>query len=495
MGHDKISSRLIKELKFELIEPLQKIMKKIIKDETFPDIWKKAKVIPLYKKGDPKDAGNYRPISLLPALSKVAEKVIANQIYKYLETTNQFPPTQYGFRRGKSTGQAISNLVYELEFLNLKKHRYALIMIDFSKAFDLIDHNILAQKLGKLGFDDQATRLITSYLNNRVQFVSCNNKNSKDKTLDPVGCPQGSILGPLMYLIYTIDIKNLLAEHFHIMYADDTGLIVRLKKNEGTGKIRDLMQRILNHFTLNKLKMNVTKTVIMGKGIEGEIAVEGTNMNISKKSGGEKYLGVKINPELNWAGHFEELVRKVKFGLHALSKIKKVNNVQVKKSVYEAFIKSHINYAIAAWYPTLTKRQKTILEQLNKAAIRMIAGAKRLAHTANLYKHLGILNVEDQFIQSVIAGGRKLRENINKNNNLHIYTQIIEPKTRTVAKLIPKQVGGTLYLHTKIMNEHKQYINSTNLTPTVLANFKKNKLQGYNTDCRRRGCPSCVPLE
>ena len=204
-------------------------------------------------------------------------------------------------------------------------------MIDFSKAFDLIDHNILAQKLGKLGFDDQATRLITSYLNNRVQFVSCNNKNSKDKTLDPVGCPQGSILGPLMYLIYTIDIKNLLAEHFHIMYADDTGLIVRLKKNEGTEKIRDLMQRILNHFTLNKLKMNVTKTVIMGKGIEGEIAVEGTNMNISKKSGGEKYLGVKINPELNWAGHFEELVRKVKFGLHALSKIKKVNNVQVKK--------------------------------------------------------------------------------------------------------------------------------------------------------------------
>ena len=225
----------------------------------------------MFKKGDKQEVGNYRPISLLPALSKIAEKFIAKQIYDYHETKNLFPQTQFGFRRGKSTAQAITNLVYELEHRNKKQEKYALIMIDFSKAFDLIDHKILTDKLRKLGFQENAILLIKSYLSHRKQFVYCNDKNSSTITLSSTGAPQGSVIGPLLYLIYTIDIKELLKTHFHIMFADDTGLIIRLTKSQNTDYICDTLKMLLKHFTLNKLKMNIGKTVLLGKGIEGNI--------------------------------------------------------------------------------------------------------------------------------------------------------------------------------------------------------------------------------
>ena len=322
-GFDEISSKLVKDLKFELITPIKIILTKMIREKTFPDIWKIAKVIPLFKKGDKQEVGNYRPISLLPALSKIAEKFIAKQIYDYLETKNLFPQTQFGFRRGKSTAQAITNLVYELEHRNKKQEKYALIMIDFSKAFDLIDHKILTDKLRKLGFQENAILLIKLYLSHRKQFVYCNDKKSSTITLSSTGAPQGSVIGPLLYLIYTIDIKELLKTHFHIMFADDTGLIIRLTKSQNTDYICDTLKMLLKHFTLNKLKMNIGKTVLLGKGIEGNIEISGKNMEIKNNSDREKYLGVKINPQLKWTAHFTDVCKKMKFGLHALAKIKK----------------------------------------------------------------------------------------------------------------------------------------------------------------------------
>ena len=114
-----------------------------------------------------------------------------------------------------------------------------------------------------------------SYLKDRKQYVHSNGKDSTYVTLNAVGCPQGSVMGPLLYLIYTIDIKNLIGKHFHIMFADDTGLIIELKSGEGLAEVEQLMEKIFTHFTINKLKMNVDKTVLMGKGIDGEIEVGG----------------------------------------------------------------------------------------------------------------------------------------------------------------------------------------------------------------------------
>ena len=491
MGFDNISSKLLKELRFELTTPLTIILQKMVNSLKFPSYWKIAKVIPLHKKGDPTDTGNYRPISLLPSLSKIAEKFMANQIYKHLEENNILPSTQFGFRRGKSTGQAITNLMYELDHLNTTKKKYVLIMIDFSKAFDLIDHKILAKKLRILGFHESSTELIMSYLKDRKQYVHSNGKDSTYVTLNAVGCPQGSVMGPLLYLIYTIDIKNLIGKHFHIMFADDTGLIIELKSGEGLAEVEQLMEKIFTHFTINKLKMNVDKTVLMGKGIDGEIEVGGKKMQITCNGTGERYLGVKINPKLKWDEHFADLMAKIKFGLYALAKIKRVRNIQVKKSVYEAFIKSHLCYAMHAWYPGLTKHQKTTLEKMNKSAIRMVIGAKRHAHTAELYKVLKILKVEDLYINTVIAGARKLTEPINKNNNLNKYMKILESKTRASFNYTPLRKGKLIDSHAGILNSHKEYLLKELRTETVLEHLKMEILTKYHTGCDGADCRSC----
>ena len=490
-GYDEISSKLLKELHYDLIQPIKIILNKMYTEGKFPQCWKKAKIVPVAKKGDPKEAGNYRPISLLPALSKLAEKSMASQIYKYMEDNNLFPQTQFGFRKGKSTTHAVNNLIYEMEHLNHKKENYALIMIDFSKAFDLIDHKILFQKLSKLGFDPHSITLLKSYLTNREQYVYCNGEHSEIKELSAVGCPQGSILGPLLYLIYTIDIKDVINKHFHIMFADDTGLIVRLNNKAPLKDLAMVMETLLKHFTRNKLKMNVTKTIILGKGISGEINISNNKLDIKETSLGERYLGVLINPNLTWQKHFEDTCNGVKRGLHALAKIKKIRNINVKKSVYEAFIKSRIMFSITSWYPGLKQSQKNTLERLNKAAIRLIAGKHRKAHSAELYKKLELLRVEDLYTQSVISTIRKLREPCNYNNNLLNYMQIIETNTRSNLRILPKRKGKTLASHTKIGTEHADLIQSHLCTDTIMGHLRKNILERYRTICDRATCYSC----
>ena len=150
-GWDGISSWLVRELRVVLLGPLHTITSLMIKESKFPEAWKIAKVIPLYKKGKKGEVNNYRPISLLPCLSKIAEKVLTTQIYAYMENNRLFPHAQYGFRKCKSTTQALLNVIYEVEALKKAKAKYAIILMDFSKAFDVIHHGILYKKL-KNGF-------------------------------------------------------------------------------------------------------------------------------------------------------------------------------------------------------------------------------------------------------------------------------------------------------------------------------------------------------
>ena len=157
--------------------------------------------------------------------------------------------------------------------------------VDFSKAFDLIDHKILYQKLIKLGFHKNSIALIKSYLSDREQYIEINGKTSSTLTLGEKGSPQGSCISPLLYLIYTIDLQYLLDAHFHIMFADDTAVLIHIdKRRETTEKISLAMEKMYDHFTLNKLKMNLDKTNVQGKNISGSINLRGTTIQISEIS-------------------------------------------------------------------------------------------------------------------------------------------------------------------------------------------------------------------
>ena len=229
----------------------------------FPSALKIAKTVPIYKAGSKIDIENYRPISLLSAFSKIYEKIMYDRIYCFLTQHKVLIENQFGFRRGRSCEDAL--LTAQNEILNCltKKQTSLLLLIDFSKAFDMVDHDILLRKLDHYGIRGVAHAWIKSYLSSRKQYVALNNKNSK--ILDVIyGVPQGSVLGPLLFLIYINDIPNVCELAKFIMYADDANILITGNSN---AEIEKIFTKLANNFETwvnsNGLIINLKKTNYM----------------------------------------------------------------------------------------------------------------------------------------------------------------------------------------------------------------------------------------
>jgi hypothetical protein len=197
-GVDQIPAFIYKILEPLILSPLTHIINLSISKSVFPDVWKKALVIPIFKGGDPSLPGNYRPISLLPALSKILEKILASQIQEHLEQNKLINNRQFGFRAGCSTEQLIFQLINKIKsMLSKKESKYATIAaLDIKKAFDSVNHSLLVKKLNdSFMFGSTARKLIENYLSNRIQFLKYLNCISPAKTIT-TGVPQGSVLGP-----------------------------------------------------------------------------------------------------------------------------------------------------------------------------------------------------------------------------------------------------------------------------------------------------------
>ena len=484
-GYDNISSKVIKSLKFELLTPMKIITEKMIHTSTFPQCWKKAKVVPLHKKGDRKDVNNYRPISLLPALSKIGEKAIATQIYKYFEDNNIFPRRQYGFRQNRSTMQAVMNLTYEMGKLKSKRQNYAVLLMDLSKAFDLIDHQILQDKLKRYGSDKRTLQLISSYLTNRTQYVSTNGKDSAIKTLPAIGCPQGSNLGPLLYLIYTVDIENV-TDNFAVMYADDTAVLIPITSKNDLGNVWDTLLQYETNFHANKLKINTKKTEMLSNK---ELTLDmGTYRLSCTPQSSANYLGIRMNGKLCWKDHMTHTANKARQGLYALAKLKKVNNVTTKKLVFNALINSHINYGIHLWSHQNSEEHKQI-RKIHKAGVRMIVKAHPKEHSEPIYKQLGILKLEDMAKPLILSEFVKLSK--NHNSDLRTYYNIQKTKTRSGTALTSKYKNSLSAQHCKLLRELPSEIHDNITARTKVSRLKSHLVKQYSINCDITNCYSC----
>jgi len=259
-GHDNISSALLKDIKSEIAKPLTILFNKSLSEGCVPDDMKLAEVIPIFKAKNREHLNNYRPISLLPTFAKLIEKLVHKRLYNFLSSQSLFYPSQYGFRPQHSTNHAVHEFIDNtIQSVENKKHTLS-VFLDLSKAFDTIDHTILINKLNWYGVRGRALDWFKSYLSRRKQYVQYY-KSSSDTLTVPCGVPQGSVLGPLLFIIYTNDLPNCLTDSKAILFADDTTLYISSKSIPQLYRSTNIELESLNDwFRANKLSLNVSKT-------------------------------------------------------------------------------------------------------------------------------------------------------------------------------------------------------------------------------------------
>ncbi len=403
-GYDSFNSLFVKKIAIQIADPLSKLVNKSFTDGIVPDLMKLAKVVPVYKSKDKELFTNYRPISLLPIFSKVIEKLVHCRLYKFILKNDILYNSQYGFRDGHSTANAVTEFASDV--LNGFDNRLMTlgVFLDLSKAFDTINHQTLLNKLEHYGIRGPALSWFTSYLTNRRQYVNFNGVNSKTGLID-CGVPQGSVLGPLLFILYTNDLHTCLESSKGILFADDTtDYITGPNRNQLFAKMKNDISSLIMWFQANKLSLNLSKTNYMlftppklqlndqydpdlcNLVFGGDVIVEVPTF---------KFLGIHLDSQLTWSAQFSHLRSKLSSSNYILNSVKKILPRDCMKLVYYSTFQSHLNYGLLLWGPSMAKKYKDRLVILQKKAIRRVCNEAYNSHTEPLFKETGILKLLD----------------------------------------------------------------------------------------------------
>jgi hypothetical protein len=388
-GPDGISNRLLKEIRYSISIPLSKIINLSLRT-AFPDVWKNANVVPLHKKGDRKIKENYRPVSLLNCLSKIQERIVYITLYKHCCDNNLLDPNNSGFKKNDSTVNRLLQLTHNIytNFDN-KQDTYA-VFLDISKAFDKVWHNGLLSKLYSFGITGNLLQWFRTYLSNRKQRVIINGHTSEFLSIK-AGVPQGSLLGPLLFLIYINDMTSTLASNTS-MFADDTAIYTSNKNVQMASEaLNSDLEKIHNWANIWKVSFNASKTYLMHFTLStNKPALPPIYLNNSeiKEIDSFKYLGLTLTKRLSWKNHLLDITKKANNKLHTFWRIKSFTSRKTLSLLYITYVRPILEYGCAV-FDNCTAFESNMLENVQRKFALLCTGAYR--HTSNnkLMQELG----------------------------------------------------------------------------------------------------------
>ncbi|KAG6443424.1 hypothetical protein O3G_MSEX002874 [Manduca sexta] len=441
-GIDGITTKSILCIKKNLVPLLTTCINKCLEQGSFPSNLKIAKVVPIYKSGTKSDPSNYRPISVLPVLSKIFEKVIYTRLEVFLKSIKFLYPKQYGFRPRSNTLSATIDLITKLKNRIDQKQLALGVFIDLKKAFDTISPAILLRKLSTIGIKDKALEIFTSYLENRKQVVRIGKYQSTPNTIS-YGVPQGSILGPLLFLIYINNISQIGLKGDISLYANDTTIFYFGHSIDAMLPIIQSDLNVLNNwFQSNLLTINIAKTSYVifapkNKKINDNIQLKINDKLIQRKSN-EKYLGIILDNHLSWKPHIEKITSKLTSQVGVLHHLAKCLPRKAQYIIYNSLVKPHIDYLIEIWGTAVKSNLQKLQTKQNKL-IKILLNYKLRTPTEKIYEDTKIMNVaQTHTYYTCILIHKILKKEIHTSLTFTKKTQVQKIKLRNANCLVTR---------------------------------------------------------
>ena len=408
MGWDGVSPRVIKGVAKELSGSLSRLYNSCMREGFYPDSFKVARVVPVFKAEDPTEFSNYRPVSVLPVLSQIFERVIRNRIVNFLDANEVLIPEQFGFRPGHSTAMAVLEMVEKIRKAWSNKNTAVGVFLDLKKAFDTVDHKILLAKLEHYGIRGTALKLLGSYLDGRSQYVNYAGYESERGPLE-CGVPQGSVLGPLFFLLYVNDMVRASSNLNLVLFADDTNAFAEGKNlSEVVRKVNEGLSDLSVWFRCNKLTLNLKKTEYVHFRGPGVVSSSQEGIKIGNESIGQvngvKFLGVWIDEGLRWTGQIDKVRSKVSQLLGVVGRARPNLGRRATLSLYNGLVLPQLQYCLLVWGDFQGGRNKIVgdnLLRLQKRFANVIEGSGTRLHSDPLFAKYGMLKVEDLYRQQM----------------------------------------------------------------------------------------------